>query len=75
MELLLILRSQTYPDVAKAQTHKYMYTLYLSLAAFYECLITVVITLLRSTAAQKKFMYYPQICVNIYVLTYFQSFC
>ena len=35
-----------------------MYTLYRSPAAFYECLITVVITFLRTTTAQKKFLYY-----------------
>ena len=44
---LLILCSQTYPDVAKASTHQYMYTLYRSPAPFYECFITVVIALLR----------------------------
>ena len=57
---LLILCSQTYPDVAKAWTHYYMYTLYRSPAAFYECLITVVITLFRTTACSctTTFSYY-----------------
>ena len=36
-----------------------MHNLYRSAAAFYECLITIVIALLRTTAAQKKIMYYP----------------
>ena len=35
-----------------------MYTLYRSLAAFYECLITVVIALLRAKADPQKFLYY-----------------
>ena len=55
---LLILCSQTYLDVAKAQIHYYMYSLYRSPAAFYECLITVVITLLCTTATHKNFLYY-----------------
>ena len=54
---LLILCSQTYLDVAKAQIHYYMYSLYRSPAAFYECLITVVITLLCTTATHKNFLY------------------
>ena len=60
---LLILCSQTYPDVAKAWTHYYMYTLYRSPAAFYECLITVVITLFRTTTCSctTTFSYY---CCN-----------
>ena len=40
-----------------------MYTLYRSPAAFYECLITVVIALLRTTAAQKKFSVLPPVSV------------
>ena len=36
-----------------------MYTLYRSPAAFYGCLITIVITLLSATATPKKFLYYP----------------
>ena len=36
-----------------------MYTLYRSPAAFYGCLITIVITLLSTTATPKKFLYYP----------------
>ena len=36
-----------------------MYTLYRSPAAFHECLITVVITLLRTTTTQKIFLYFP----------------
>ena len=56
---LLTSLSQTHPDVAKASTHPYMYSLYISPAAFYECLIKVVIELLRTTAAQKIFLYYP----------------
>ena len=52
--------SQTYPDVAQVLNHWYMYTLNRSPAAFNECLIKVIITLLRTTAAQKKLLYYPQ---------------
>ena len=52
---LLILLSQTYRDIAKTWTLEYLYTLCRSPAAFYKCLITVVITLLRTTTAQKKF--------------------
>ena len=36
-----------------------MYTLYRSSAAFNECLITILIALLCTTATQKKFLYYP----------------
>ena len=36
-----------------------MYTLYRSPAAFYECMITVVIAFLRTAAAQENFLYYP----------------
>ena len=36
-----------------------MYTLYRSPAAFYDRLITVVIALIRTTAAQNNFLYYP----------------
>ena len=36
-----------------------MYTLYRFRAAFYECLVTVVIALLGTAAAQKSFLYYP----------------
>ena len=36
-----------------------MYTLYRFSAAFYECLVAVVIVLLRTIAAQKNFLYYP----------------
>ena len=36
-----------------------MYTLYRSPAAFYGCLITIVITLLSTTATPQKFLYYP----------------
>ena len=36
-----------------------MYTLYRSPAAFYECLITVMITLPRTSTAKKKILYYP----------------
>ena len=35
-----------------------MYTLYRFPAAFYECLVTLMIALLRTTAAQKAFLYY-----------------
>ena len=61
MVFLLILHSQIYPDKAKASTHQYIYiyTIYRSAAAFYECLITVVIALFRTTATQKFFLYYP----------------
>ena len=41
-----------------------MYTLYRSSGAFYECLITVVITP-RTTAVQKKILYYPQAFQNV----------
>ena len=36
-----------------------MYTLYRSPATFYECLITVVITLPGPTTAQTNFLHYP----------------
>ena len=63
---LLILCSQTYPDVAKASTHQYMYTLYRSPAPFYECLITVVIALLRTaTALPKKSCITPQTLISL----------
>ena len=38
-----------------------MYTLYRSPAAFYECLITVMITLHCTTATHQKFLYYPML--------------
>ena len=40
-----------------------MYTLYRSPAAFYECLITVVTTLLHITAIQKNFAL-PHVYIN-----------
>ena len=60
---LLFLCSQTYPDAAKASTHWYMYTCYRSPAAFYDCLITVMIALLHTTATQQFFLYYPLVWV------------
>ena len=36
-----------------------MYTLYRSPAAFYRCLITVMIALCCTTATHQKFLYYP----------------
>ena len=39
-----------------------MYTLYRSSAAFYECFIVVVITLLCTTTTQKNFLHYPLNC-------------
>ena len=51
---LLILCSQTYPNLAKASTHQYTYTLYRFPAPFYECLITVVTALLRTTTTPPK---------------------
>ena len=51
---LLILYSQTHPNVTKESTHQYMYTLHRLPAVFYECLITVMIVLLRTTTAQKN---------------------
>ena len=36
-----------------------MYTLYRSPAAFYKCLIAVVIALRCTTATHQKFLYYP----------------
>ena len=47
-----------------------MYTLYRSPAAFYECLVAVVITLLRTTAAQKIFCINPCLCLY-YTFAYF----
>ena len=41
-----------------------MYTLNRSPAAFYECLITVVIELLRTTATQKNILYYPLVDIE-----------
>ena len=38
-----------------------MYTLYRSPAAFYKCLITVVIALRCTTATHQKFLYYPML--------------
>ena len=38
-----------------------MYTLYRSPAAFYKCLITVVITLRCTTATYQKFLYFPML--------------
>ena len=38
-----------------------MYTLYRSPAAFYKCLITVMIALCCTTATHQKFLYYPML--------------
>ena len=42
----------------------------LIVAAFYECLITIVMTLLRTTAAQKRFLYYSLLLGTIKLLNY-----
>ena len=57
MVFLLILCWQTYLDVAKASTHNICKLP----AGFYECLITVVITLRCSTATHQKFLYYAML--------------
>ena len=41
-----------------------MYTLYRSPAAFYECSVTFVIELLRTTTARKSFLHYPQLVIQ-----------
>ena len=55
-----ILHSQTYPSVAKARTHKYLYSLYRSPTAFSSAW-SVMITLLHTTTTQNFFLYYPLI--------------
>ena len=55
---LLILRSQTYPGIPKHQLINLCILYADPPPAFYECLMTDVITILRTTAAQKNFLYY-----------------